>query len=70
MPPWLETIWETAPNSINSRIIYRTAKVHKLQTGEELKELTIRPITSKIKTAPYETTKCLNALLTRLGKSN
>ena len=38
-------------------LFYTTAKVHKLQSGEELNELTMRPIISNVGTATYETAK-------------
>ena len=51
-------------------LFYTTAKVHKLQNGEGLNELTMRPIISNIGTATYETAKFLNSLLEPLGKSD
>ena len=49
-------------------LFYGTAKVHKLKIGEGLKELTVRPIISNIRTTTYETAKYLNTLLTSLTK--
>ena len=51
-------------------LFYTTVNVHKLQNGEGLNELTMRPITSNIGTATYETAKFLNSLLAPLGKSD
>ena len=51
-------------------LFYTTAKVHKLQNGEGLNELTMRPIISNIGTATYETAKFLNFQLAPLGKSD
>ena len=51
-------------------LFYTTAKVHKLQSGERLNELTMRPIVSNVWTATYETAKFLNSLLAPLGKSD
>ena len=51
-------------------MFYTIAKVHKLQGGEGLNELTMRPIISNIGIAAYETAKFLNSLLASLGKSD
>ena len=51
-------------------LFYTTVNVHKLQNGEGLNELTMRPITSNIGTATYKTAKFLNSLLAPLGKSD
>ena len=51
-------------------LFYTTAKVHKLQSGERLNELTMRPIVSNVWTATYETAKFLNSLLAPLGISD
>ena len=58
------------PTGSRPGLFYTTAKVHKLQNGEGLNELTMRPIISNIGTATYETAKFLNSLLTPLGKSD
>ena len=50
-------------------LFYTTAKVHKLQSGERLDELTMRPIVSNVWTATYETAKFLKSLLAPSGKS-
>ena len=57
------------PTGSKSGLFYGIAKVHKLKIGEELKELTVRPIISNIETATYKTAKYLNTLLTPLTKS-
>ena len=57
------------PTGSKLGLFYGTAKVHKLKIVEGLKELTVRPITSNIGTATYETAKYLNTLLTTLTKS-
>ena len=44
--------------------------MHKLQSGERLNELKMRPIVSNDGTATYETAKFLNSLLAPLGKSD
>ena len=51
-------------------MFYTAAKVHKLQSGEGLNELTMRPIISNIGTATYETATSLNSMLAPLGKSD
>ena len=51
-------------------LFYTTAKVHKLQSGDALNELTMQPIVSNVGTATYETAKFLNSLLAPLGKSD
>ena len=56
------------PTGSRPGLFYTTAKVHKLQNGEGLNELTMRPIISNIGTATYETAKFLNSLLAPLGK--
>ena len=43
---------------------------HKIKNLEGIKDSTIRPITSNIRTATYETAEYLNTLLTPLAKSN
>ena len=58
------------PTGSRPGLFYTTAKVNKLQNGEGLNELTMRPIISNIGTATYETTKILNSLLAPLGKSD
>ena len=58
------------PTGSRPGLFYTTAKVHKLQSGEGLNELTMRPIVSNIGTATYETAKFLNSLLAPLGKSD
>ena len=58
------------PTGSRPALFYTTAKVHKLQSGEGLNELTMRPIVSNVGTATYETTKFLNSLLAPLGKSD
>ena len=45
------------PTGSRPGLFYTTAKVHKLQSAEGLKELTMRPIFSNIGTATYETVK-------------
>ena len=57
------------PTGSKLGLFYGTAKVHKLKIVEGLKELTVRPVTSNIGTATYETAKYLNTLLTPLTKS-
>ena len=57
------------PTGSRPGLFYGTAKVHKLKIGERLKQLTVRPIISNIRTATYETAKYLNTLLTPLTKS-
>ena len=44
-------------------LFYTTAKVHKLQSGEGLKELTMRPIISNIGTATDKTAKSIDWFL-------
>ena len=56
------------PTGSRPGLLNTTAKVHKLQRGEGLNELTMRPIVSNIGTATYETAKFLNSLLAPLGK--
>ena len=51
------------PTGSRPGLFYTTAKVHKLQSGEGLNELTMRPIISNIGTGTYETAKFLNCLL-------
>ena len=58
------------PTGSGPGFFYTAAKVHKLQNGEGLNELTMRPIISNIGTATYETAKFLNSLLAPLGKSD
>ena len=58
------------PTGSRPGLFYTTAKVHKLQNGEGLNELTMRPIISNIGTATYETAKFLNFLLAPLGESD
>ena len=58
------------PTDSRPGLFYTTAKMHKLQSGEGLNELTMRPIVSNVGTATYETTKFLNSLLAPLGKSD
>ena len=58
------------PTGSRPGLFYITAKVHKLENGERLNELTMRPIISNIGTATYETAKFLNSLLAPLGKSD
>ena len=48
------------PTASRPDLFYITAKIHKLQNGEGLSELTMRPIISNIGTATYETAKFLN----------
>ena len=50
-------------------MFYGTARVHKLQTGEGIKEKAWRPIISNIGTATYKTAKYLNTFSTPLVKS-
>ena len=58
------------PTGSKPGLFYTTAKVHKLQSGERLNELKMRPIVSNDGTATYETAKFLNSLLAPLGKSD
>ena len=58
------------PTGSRSGLFYTTAKVHKLQSGEGLNELTMRPIISNVGTATYEIAKFLNSLLAPLEKSD
>ena len=51
------------PTGSRPGLFYTTAKVHKLQNGVGLNELTMRPTISNIGTATYETEKFLNSLL-------
>ena len=45
------------PTGSRPGLFYTTAKVQKLQSGEGLNELTMRPIISNVGTATYETAK-------------
>ena len=47
----------TFPTGSRPALFHTTAKVHKLQSGEGLNELTMRPIVSNARTATYETAK-------------
>ena len=58
------------PTGLRQGLFYTTAKMHKLQTGEGLNELTMWPIISNVGTATYETAKFLSSLLAPLGKSD
>ena len=58
------------PKSSRPGLFYTTAKLHKLQNGEGLNELTMRSVISNIGTATYKTAKFLNSLLAPLGKSD
>ena len=58
------------PTGSKPGLFYTTAKVHKLQSGERLNQLKMRPIVSNDGTATYETAKFLNSLLAPLGKSD
>ena len=58
------------PTGLRRGLFYTTAKVHKLQKGEGLNELTIWPIIFHNGTVTYETVKFLNTLLALLGKSD
>ena len=58
------------PTGSKPGLFYTTAKVHKLQSGERLNELKMRPIVSNDGTATYEIAKFLNSLLAPLGKSD
>ena len=58
------------PTGSRPGLFYTTAKVQKLQSGEGLNELTMRPIISNIGTGTYETAKFLNSLLASRGKSD
>ena len=58
------------PTGSKPGLFYTSAKVHKLQSGERLNELKMRPIVSNDGTATYETAKFLNSLLAPLGKSD
>ena len=58
------------PTSSRPGFFYTTAKVHKLQSGEGLNELTMRPIVSNVGTATCKIAKFLNSLLAPLGKSD
>ena len=42
------------PTGSRPGLLYTTTKVHKLQNGEGLNKLTMRPIISNIGTATYE----------------
>ena len=57
------------PTGSRPRQFYTIAKAHKLQSGQGLNELTMRPIISNIGTATYEIAKYLNSILAPLGKS-
>ena len=58
------------PTGSRPGLFYTPAKVHKLQSGEGLNELTMRPIISNVGTATYEIAKFLNSLLAPLEKSD
>ena len=58
------------PTGLRWGLFYTTGKVHKLQKGEGLNELTIWPIISHNGTVTYETAKFLNTLLALLEKSD
>ena len=58
------------PTGSKPGAFYGNAKVNKLRKGEELKELTLRPIVSNIETATYDTAKYLANLLALLRKSD
>ena len=58
------------PTGSKPGLFYTTAKVHKLQSGERLNELKMRPIVSNDGTATYETAKFLNSLWAPLGQSD
>ena len=51
------------PTGLRRGLVYTKPKMHKLQRGEGLNELTMRPIISNIGTGTYETAKFLNSLL-------
>ena len=57
------------PTASKPNLFWHTVKVYKLKIGEGLKELTVRPIISSIRTATYEIAKYLTTLLTPLTKS-
>ena len=48
---------------------YVTTKVHKLQSRQNVYDLTLRPIISNLGTASYETVKYSTALLALFSKS-
>ena len=58
------------PTGSKPGAFYGNAKVHKLQKGEGLKELTLRTIVSNVGTATYNTAKYLANLLALLAKSD
>ena len=57
------------PTGSRPGLFYGMAKVHKLQSNQDLTELTEGPIISNIGTTTYETAKYLNNFLSPLGKS-
>ena len=58
------------PTGSKPGTFYGNAKVHKLNKGEGLKELTLRPIVSNAGKATYNTARYLANLLALLGKSD
>ena len=57
------------PSGSNPGTFYGTAKVHKLQPGDNVDKLIFRPIISNIGTATYKLSKHLAEILSPLGKS-
>ena len=67
---WQKSIQKNVPYRFKTRFILYYSKSDKLQSGDALNELTMRPIVSNVGTATYETAKFLNSLLAPLGKSD